>query len=44
MVSPCEMALLGHSGSQAPQLIQSVVIMVAMNSILLTIFVDRRLA
>jgi hypothetical protein len=33
--SPCEIALFGHSGSHAPQLMQSLVIIVAMNSILL---------
>jgi hypothetical protein len=30
IVSPCDIALLGHSGSHAPQLMQSVVIIVAM--------------
>jgi hypothetical protein len=34
IVSPCEMALFGHSGSHAPQLMQSVVIIVAMNLLL----------
>jgi hypothetical protein len=32
--SPCEIALFGHSGSQAPQLMQSLVIIVAMKPIL----------
>src|SRR5262245_15383547 len=36
IVSPCEIALFGHSGSQAPQLMQSLVIIVAIDSILLT--------
>jgi hypothetical protein len=33
--SPCEIALLGHSGSHAPQLMQSLAIIVAMKSVLL---------
>src|SRR6185503_7874466 len=33
--SPCEIALFGHSGSHAPQLMQSLVIIVAMTAILL---------
>ena len=37
IVSPCEMALLGHSGSQAPQLIPSLVIIVAIDSTHLTL-------
>jgi hypothetical protein len=37
IVSPCEIALLGHSGSQAPQFMQSLVIIVAIDSILLTL-------
>ena len=31
IVSPCEIALFGHSGSQAPQLMQSLVIIVAIS-------------
>jgi hypothetical protein len=37
IVSPCEIALLGHSGSQAPQLMHSLVIIVAIDSVLLTL-------